>query len=126
MKHRTLFLTILILCIFLFVCFLSTGLVVRTDVVLGKYEETDKSINFSTSLASSFGYIRGCKCEQIEDKMYLTFYQTFCGFKWGSKSDFEVALSPEVTEIYFCSWEKKFVKVFEKDEKGIWQRISKN
>jgi len=108
--------------------FVGTGFAKRVDVVLLDYlvSEDGTKLTFNTTIASSMGYTRG-----FEDKgggvkpHYLVFYSSFGGLNssFGAKSEFELDLNENDTEIYFNRADGGYELVLQKNiETGEWAR----
>lgn len=102
----------------------------KTDVALGEYSvsEDGTKLTFHTGVMSSMGYIRGFKDNGGGVKPhYLTFYSTFGGLNssFGAKSEFELELDENDTEIYFGRSDGGYELVLQKDiDTGEWVRAN--
>lgn len=121
---------ILVLIVFFLVAsyLIGTGLMKRTDVILGDYtvSEDGKEMTFHAGVSSSMGYIRGFTDKGGGVKPhYLTFYSTFGGLNsaLGSKNEFVLELREDDSEIYFNRPDGGYELVLEKNmETGEWER----
>lgn len=125
-KKFAIIISALVVLFLLFV--IGTGLMTRTDVVLGEYfvSEDGKKLTFHAGLSSSMGYTRGFKDKGGGVKPhYLTFYSTFGGLNssFGAKNEFTLTLDENDTEIYFGRADGGYELVLQKDvEAGEWVR----
>lgn len=129
MKKRSIVITLILLIILLLgLCFVGTGFMIRTDVVLVDYtvSEDGSKLTFKAGVSTSMGYIRG-----FEDKgggvkpHYLIFYSTFGGFNssFGAKNEFVLEVGKNDTEIYFNRPDGGYELVLQKnDVTGEWER----
>lgn len=107
---------------------LGSGFNKRTDVVLSDYSvsKDDTKLTFNAGVMSSMGYIRGFEHNGGKEKPhYLTFYSTFGGLNssFGAKSEFELDLSENDTEIYFNRADGGYELVLQKNtETGEWTK----
>ena len=114
---------VLLLC----ACWISTGLMERTDVALLDYSVSadGSEITLYVSVSSSMGYVRDFRDSGGGVKPhYLTFYSTFGGLNspLGAKNCFHLPLSAEDSEIWFNRPGKGYEPVLIRDTDGQWQR----
>ena len=106
----------------------GSGFNKRTDVVLSDYSvsEDGTKLIFNAGVMSSMGYIRSFKDNGGGVKPhYLTFYSAFGGLNssFGAKSEFELNLSENDTEVYFNRADGGYELVLQKNEEtGKWER----
>ena len=125
MKKRIIIISCIILAILLGL-FLLTG-TARTDVYLKDFniDPNSSTMTLKIGVASSAGYVRDLKIKQGGDNKYITFYSTFgINSKLGAADTFEISLNNSCTEIYFYTGGKGYTKVLEKDENGIWTKVT--
>ena len=129
MKPKRILIIIEAIILVLILSFLiSTGFKEKTDVVLHDFSvsEDGTKLTFRTFNASSMGYIRGFEDNGGGVKPhYLTFYSTFGGLNnsFGAKSEFELDLDEDDTEIYFNRSGGGYELVLQKDaDTGEWIR----
>ena len=99
----------------------------RTDVYISDFSVVVDVLSVSTGVGSSMGYVRTCRSETKDGRLYLTFCSTFgpnCSL--GAKSRFDIELPDGCTKVYVrCSTyqdESGFRQVLEKDaETGEWK-----
>ena len=107
--------------------FIGTGFIKTTDVFIFKYSvsEDGSRLKFYVAPSSSVGYTRGFKDKGGGVKPhYLVFYSTFGGFNssFGAKSEFELELDENDTEMYVYSGDG-YELILQKDEEtGEWVR----
>lgn len=107
--------------------FIGTGFIKTTDVFIFKYSvsEDGSRLKFYVAPSSSVGCTRGFKDKGGGVKPhYLVFYSTFGGFNssFGAKSEFELELDENDTEIYIYRGDG-YELVLQKDEEtGEWAR----
>lgn len=122
-KEKILAITVILLTLSFLV---GTGFCKRTDVVLFDYSvsEDGAKLTFNAHVMSSMGYIRGFKDKGGGAKPhYITFYSAFGGLNssFGAKSEFELELSENDTEIYFNRAGGGYEIVLQKNEEtGEW------
>ncbi len=107
--------------------FVANGFAKRTDVVILEYSVSqDKSITMQTTLAGSMGFIRDMEVERKDNKLYVSFYQTFgpLNSDFGAKDTYTIEIDSECTDIYFEKYIEGNVEwdcVLHKDEvSGQW------
>lgn len=109
-------------------CFIGTGFLKRTDVVLVDYSVSEEGteITLHTTISSSMGYTRGFKDRGGGVKPhYLTFYSTFGGLNssFGAKHEFVLKLDKTDTEIWFNRVDGGYELVLQKNaDTGEWER----
>lgn len=127
MKNKKIIISVLVVILVIITgCFLSTG-GARTDVVLRdfSFDEKCNQMTIKVGVSSSAGYIRKMKRTSGSINGYYTFYSTFgINSKLGAKDTFEIQLDNNVDEIFFYTGEKGYTKVLEKNEKGVWVKVS--
>lgn len=129
-KKRIFLITIIVIAVLILSFLLGTGFMKKTDVALGEYSvsEDGTKLTFHTGVMSSMGYIRGFKDNGGGVKPhYLTFYSTFGGLNssFGAKSEFELELDENDTEIYFGRSDGGYELVLQKDiDTGEWVRAN--
>lgn len=125
-KKRIAIIAITVIAVSALSYFVGTGFIKRPDVILTDYSvsEDGTKLTFNVSVATSMGYIRGFKDKGGGIKPhYLTFYSAFGGLNssFGAKSEFELELGENDTEIYFNRTEGGYELVLQKDEEtGEW------
>lgn len=125
-KKRIAIIAITVIAVSALSYFVGTGFIKRPDVILTDYSvsEDGTKLTFDVSVATSMGYIRGFKDKGGGIKPhYLTFYSAFGGLNssFGAKSEFELELGENDTEIYFNRTEGGYELVLQKDEEtGEW------
>lgn len=129
MKKKSIVIIVISVIVVLTFSFLvGTGFTKRADVILLDYyvSEEGAKLTFNTTILSSMGYTRG-----FEDKSgalkphYLVFYSTFGGLNssFRAKSEFELVLGENDTEIYFNRSDGGYELVLQKNiETGEWTR----
>ncbi len=84
--------------------FISNGFLKRTDVAILEYSVSqDKSITIQTTMTSSMGFIRDMSVEREDNKIFVSFYQTFgpLNSDFGAENTYTIELDSECQEIYF-------------------------
>lgn len=128
MKKSIVIIAITLIIILPLSVFVGSGFSKRTDVVLSDYSVSDDGTKliFNAGVMSSVGYIRSFKDNGGGEKPhYLTFYSAFGGLNssFGAKSDFELDLSENDTEVYFNREDGGYELVLKKSaETGEWAR----
>jgi hypothetical protein len=107
----------------------GTGLLKRTDVVIGEYtlSEDGETMTVNAGPAGSMGYIREVSVKRDGDRLCLIFYSAFGGLnsRLGTKSQFTFSVSGEVTEIVVYRGEGKYEVALQKEhETGTWVRAN--
>ena len=70
-------------------------------------------------VSSSAGYVRKAKSEFHDNSCYITFYSTYgINTQLGAKDTFEIQITPDTNEVYFCVGKERYKKVLEKNEDG--------
>ena len=106
--------------------FIGSGFTVRNDAVLYNFSvsKDECNITLNVGVSSSAGYIRAFKDKSDEEgKIKLNFYSAFGGINGsiGSRNSFDIPLSENSNEIYFCRGEK-YELILYKNESGQWKR----
>ena len=106
----------------------GTGLLKRTDVVIGEYtlSEDGETMTVNAGPAGSMGYIREVSVKRDGDRLCMVFYSAFGGLNssLGAKNQFTFSVSGEVTEIVVYRGEGKYEVVLQKEaETGAWVRV---
>lgn len=116
MKKGIIFIVLIIIIVFIYFFLISSRL--RSDVILNNYNvnPNGQSLILEVSVSNSSGYIRKMEHKKVGKKYYLFFYSTFgINSKLGSKNVFELEISDDVNEIYFCSGKNEYNLVLKKD-----------
>lgn len=130
MKKKIFTIVVIVFSVLIMSYFIGTGFMKRTDVALGEYSvsEDGTKLTFHAGVMSSMGYIRGFKDNGGGVKPhYLTFYSTFGGVNssFGAKSEFELELDENDTEIYFGRSDGGYELVLQKDiDTGEWVKVN--
>lgn len=130
-KKRMVMISITVIGVLVLSFLIGTGFNKKTDVALTEYSvsEDGKKLTFNAGVMSSMGYIRGFKDNGGGVKPhYITFYSTFGGLNssFGAKSEFELDLDENDTEIYFCRADGGYELVLQKNvDTGEWIKIYK-
>lgn len=125
---RIVIVTIIVMGVLVLSFSIGAGFCRRTDVVLTEYSvsEDGKKLTFNVGVMSSVGYTRGFHDDGGGVKPhYLTFYSTFGGINssFGAKSEFELDLDENDTEIYFCRANGGYELVLQKNvDTGEWTK----
>lgn len=129
MKKKSIVIIVISVIVVLTFSFLvGIGFTKRADVVLLNYYVSEKGtkLTFNTTIQSSMGYTRGFEDQGGAVKPhYLVFYSTFGGLNssFRAKSEFELALGENDTEIYFNRADGGYELVLQKNvETGEWTR----
>lgn len=91
----------------------------KGDVFVNDYSvsEDGNIMTIKVGVASSMGYVRTVKEKQEDHKKYLTFYSTFgLNSTMGANNEFEIKLSPSITEIYFYRGDSGYELILQKEE----------
>ena len=126
MKKKVMIISFIVLVLIVMGFFLALG-GKRTDVFLKDFElsQDGKTMTLKVGVSSSAGYIRKMKQTSGSMNYYFTFYSTFgINSKLGAKDTFEVELDNNVDEIFFYTVGNGYIKVLEKNEKGVWVKVN--
>jgi len=97
-----------------------------TDVMLINYSisEGGNVITLKVGKASSMGYIRTLKANEVGNKKHITFYSTYgLNSIIGAKNEFQVKLHPACDEIFFYSGNGEYKLELQKNRKtNEWKR----
>ncbi len=127
-KKSIVVITISVIAVMIMSFFVGTGFTKRVDVVLLDYSvsEDGTKLTFNTGIISSMGYTRGFKDIGGGVKPhYLVFYSSFGGLNssFGAKSEFELYLDEDDTEIYFNRADGGYELVLQKStQTGEWEK----
>ncbi len=127
-KKSIVVITISVIAVIIMSFFVGTGFTKRVDVVLLDYSvsEDGTKLTFNTGIISSMGYTRGFKDIGGGVKPhYLVFYSSFGGLNssFGAKSEFELYLDEDDTEIYFNRADGGYELVLQKSmQTGKWEK----
>ncbi len=110
--------------------FVFNGMCKRTDVYVADYSVSDDGsvITINTGLYGSMGYIRSLKAQKQDDKVYVSFYQTFGFFNssLGAKNLFLLSVDSACNEIYFDRGQDGFECILRRNDfTDNWQLVKK-